>query len=73
MQLQEDDAAAVTQLPTEDDIEKFVMNDEQLRQSTYNLVKENMNAAHEKQCKQYYARKKQRSEEFYSEEEQYCL
>lgn len=57
MQLQEDDAAAVTQLPTEDDIEKFVMNDEQLRQSTCNLVKENMNAAHEKQCKQYYARK----------------
>ena len=57
MQLQEDNAAAVTQLPTEDDIEKFVMNDEQLRQSTLNLVKENMNAAHEKQCEQYYARK----------------
>ena len=57
MQLQEDDVATVTQLPTEDDIEKFVMNDEQMRQSTCTIVKENMAQAQEKQCKQYYTRK----------------
>ena len=55
MRLEEDNGSAVP--PTEDDLDKFVSKNAEIKTSTFVKVKENINLAQAKQQDQYFKRK----------------